>query len=120
MTREHRFEPTAFNPEKFLEQEKKKAAASKALPRGLFIPVSFSKERIVALIIRVMGDRPDAFYIGSDRAKHASLALIWKKEICKELTVYGIATDPMLIEYLLAGVISHPLYKKAARKRKKV
>lgn len=118
MKSERRFDPLAFNPEKFLAQEKQKAAA-KLRPRpGLFLPVSFSKDRLEALITRMLGDKPEAFYIGSDATKNKSIAAIWEKEIGKELTVYGIAADPMLILYLLAGVFSHPLYKKCARKRK--
>jgi len=118
MKPERRFDPLAFNPEKFLEQEKKKAAARIRPRRGLFLPVSLSKDRLEALITRVLGDKPDAFYIGPDIARNKTLAASWKKEIGKELTVYGIAADPMLITYLVAGVISHPLYKKVARKRK--
>ncbi|MFT3866859.1 MAG: hypothetical protein QM715_00040 [Nibricoccus sp.] len=118
MKPERRFNPPVFNPEKFLAQEKQKAAAKLRPRQGLFLPVSFSKDRLEALIGRVLGDKPDAFYLGPDAAKNKSLQALWTKEIGKELTVYGIAPDPMLILYLLAGVISHPLYKRAARKRK--
>lgn len=118
MKPERRFDPLAFNPEKFLEQEKKKAAASNFPPRGLFLPITFSRERMEALITRVSGDKPEAFYIGPDAVRNKSLAALWKKEIGKELTVFGIAADPTLITYLFVGIVSHPLYKKVARKRK--
>ncbi len=120
MKRPHRFEPPAFNPEKFLAQEKKKNATSVRFSAGLFVPITFSKERMAALITRVLADQPNAFQLESDCTKYASFTSIWKKEIGKELTVYGIASEPMLITYLMAAIISHPLYKKAARARKTI
>jgi dihydroorotase len=113
-----RSDHSSFNPEKFLAGETKKSIAAEIPPIGLILPVCFSKERMKALIVRVESEAPNAFYLGSDGAKYPELVAVWQKEVEKELATFGIASDPMLVTYLAAGVFNHSLYRRVAGKRK--
>jgi hypothetical protein len=70
-----------------------------------------------ALILRVESEAPDSFCLGSDGAKYPQMVGVWQKEVEKELAKHGIACDPMLVTYLVAGVVNDPLYRRVARKR---
>jgi hypothetical protein len=108
----------AFNPEKFLAAEQKKAIAA-AKPRlGSMVPIQFSKERTEAFLARLETECPEALQPGSDRTKYPASAAMLRKEVAKELAALGVAADEVLAGYLAASIANHPLFKRKARNRK--
>jgi hypothetical protein len=101
-----RFNPPAFNPEKFLANEMKQANSRPV------VPIAFSKERRKAFITRLGAESPALFYFGQDVEKGRAAFATLKSEITKELTSFGVADDARLVHFLLMDVMSDPAWSR--------
>ena len=106
-----------FNPEKFLEQEKKKVGLPVLPSLGMLLPIRFSNERRRAFIAKLVNESPCIFYHGRDEEGILAAITVLKEKIAEELSVVGIKDDRTLIGYLLADVIRDPAWKRAKREK---
>jgi hypothetical protein len=113
-----RFDPWAFNPEKFLAKDAKKHASARPPGWGEMLAITFSESRRKAFIARLVEEAPAAFYRGEDATKiRAALAVI-HDEIKKELASMGVAQDEMLVNLLFYDVMRDPDWMRARREKK--
>ena len=106
-----------FNPEKFLEQEKKKVDLP-ALPSvGMLLPIAFSKERRRAFIAKLVDESPSIFYPGRDEEGILAAIAVLKAKIANELSEVGVIADRTLIEYLVVDVVRDPAWRRAKRRK---
>lgn len=106
----------AFNPEKFLAAEQKKSVGFSPSLEEL-LPIGFSKPFKKKFIERLKKEAPAAFYRGAERSKIDIAMKTLSVEVIRELKMLSIAPDAALVELLIIGVFSEPLWRRITREK---
>ncbi len=117
-TKRSRTAPAAFNPEKFMANEAKKAKSWTGPTIGELLPIGFSKSRRRAFIARVLAETPVVRDCGSDINEATKSLAALKVEIGKEVQTLGIAADPVLVDYLFIDIVRDPSWRRASTRSK--
>jgi hypothetical protein len=117
-TKKSRTAPAAFNPEKFMANEAKKAKPWTGPMIGELLPIGFSKARKRAFIARVLAETPVVRHGGSDVSEATKSLAALKAEIGKEIQTLGIAADPVLVDYLFMDIVCDPSWRRASSRSK--
>jgi len=113
-----RVRQSAFNPDKFIKQEKKKKVAATLPPMSQLFPIRFSSARRRAVIAKLSAEIPSAFYSGVDQARVDVALSGLKKAATEELDRLGLVPQADLLNYLIGDLVSDPTWKRKSESKK--